>query len=772
MSRLRRKKVGDPVVARASTPRSQTVPQVTASPTDPFGASAAVLITALVVVRWLVPAESAPDGDTLWIVQLWFAAAAIWAWGRIRSENWTIRLNMFDAALWLVIAGHVISTTTVFWHGGNQRAALNMAWEWVGLGVTFFLLRQTVFGQVDGSTNRIVLIVVTLGVVLAGFGIWQHYIYYPRAYEEYHGLETELEKLRENPAANDRRIGELELKLQSQGIPSEKAALQQFEGRLRFSNEPFGPFALANTFAGLLFVSIILAGELFRTARRPLTTGSATTWAAVFLLLVYCLVLTKSRTAWIALVVGLAFWSLCSFLIGKARVGRRALLAGTGILAAVGLMFGLAAIKGGFDIQVLTEAPKSLEYRLQYWSGAMGVVREHPVLGTGPGNFRQHYLRYKVPESSEEIADPHNLILDLWTSGGLLALVGFCGCFVSMVAPFLRRRRTEATPENSPQPDDPSAWTKVVPGVAGGFLLAVLAPVLSASGVFDVWTALLFCGWLIAFALLRRQLGTSRLSVAAFGAASLGLVVHLLGAGGIEMPAVVQIFLVLAVLIFAIAPSRATARESRKFVFAVGGTAIVLFVACLLSATLPVLNRRALVGSADQAMMVDGDVNRAILDFGAAALRDPFSPEPPEKLADAFFARWQSGRSTSSAIDDFAKCQESLEMAIKLDPFNPRLYRRLGQLDLAKFARSGDKHDADAAADALSQAVERYPNDSSLRAMRANALSDAGRVKAAKTEAERALELDKINRQHGHTDRYLADATVLQLRRLAAAAAN
>jgi hypothetical protein len=350
--------------------------------------------------------------------------------------------------------------------------------------------------------------------------------------------------------------------------------------------------------------------------------------------------------------------------------------------------------------------------------------------------------------------------------------MGFLGCFASLVAPFLRRRETEPTPDSSPHPADPAAWSIVLPGVVGGFLLAVLAPVLSASGNFDVWTTLLFCGWLVVFGLLRRQLGTSRLSGAALGGALLGLFVHLLGAGGIEMPAVVQIFLVLAVLIFAITPGGASTHESRKFVLAVGEAAIVFFVGCLLTATLPVLSRRALMASGDQAMLMEGDANRAILDFGAAALRDPFSPEPPEKLAEALFSRWQSGRGTPSAIDDFAKSQAALEMAIKLDPFNPRLYRRLSQTDLAKFARSGDKRDADAAADALTHAVERYPNDSSLRAMRATALSDAGRVKAAKAEAERALELDEINRQHGHTDRYLADATVLQLRRFVAEVAH
>ena len=46
--------------------------------------------------------------------------------------------------LWLIVAGHVISTAVLFHSGGNRRAALNMSWEWIGLGLTFFLLREIV----------------------------------------------------------------------------------------------------------------------------------------------------------------------------------------------------------------------------------------------------------------------------------------------------------------------------------------------------------------------------------------------------------------------------------------------------------------------------------------------------------------------------------------------------------------------------------------------------------------------------------------------------
>ena len=260
-----------------------------------------------------------------------------------------------------------------------------------------------------------------------------------------------MERLRQDPAANARRIGQIEFSFQSQGVPSEKAGREQFESRLRFSSEPFGPFALANTFAGFLFVALILAADLCLQSRRPLTLGTAIIWGIVLLLLLYCLVLTKSRTAWIGLVVALAFWGTCLLVRGRFRLNRRTLMVGAAVLVVLIALFAVAALGRGFDVQVLSEAPKSLDYRLQYWKGAMGVVREHPVFGVGPGNFRQHYLRYKLPQSSEEIADPHNLILDLWTSGGLLALIGFAGCLIGAIVPFVRRRTDEAANDQSPE---------------------------------------------------------------------------------------------------------------------------------------------------------------------------------------------------------------------------------------------------------------------------------------------------------------------------------
>jgi hypothetical protein len=726
------------------------------------------LVMGLIIVRWLIPTESTGAGDTLWLVQLTLAAIVLWAWGCMRNRTFVVRYNLFDAALWTLVAAHAISTGVLFFMGGDRRIALNWAWEWVGLGATFFLLRQTIVTALDA--RRLAAVVVALAVVLGGLGIWQHYVFYRLAGQEYTALVNEYDRLQKTPNADPRELGNLQLKLEAQGIPTDEAGRKQYLNRLQFSSEAFGPFALANSFAGLLLVMLVLAGELFRTLNGPRSPSMIAAWAAACLVPLYCLILTKSRTAWTGLLVAMGVWGITLLIRNRLRMPRKTWV-GIGLGAAIVLvLFSIAALGKGFDVEVLSEAPKSLSYRFQYWIGATRTVAASPIFGTGPGNFRQHYLRFKVPESSEEIADPHNWLLDLWASGGILAVVAFLACLV--IAIVLLRRNRGVDGESTPVGDlersgSPSSWIADLPGPALGFFLAFVAPVAAASGNFDVWQLLLLVAWVGVFAILRRSLGTTPLAAIALAAAVSGLLIHLSGAGGIEMPAIVQLLLLLTAFAFATYGRSQGVPTSPRLILGIGGAGVVLFVCLFVTGTLPVVNRRAAMGAGEQALLVDHQFELAVVDFGLAAAHDPFCPEPFDRLADAFFARWEA-RPESGAFDSFAKARQSLQEATRLDPLNPARYRRLGEFYLARFKQSQNPNDAQAAADAFREAVDRYPTDAELRAACAGAFADAHLVASAKSEAQRAIELDDINHRWGHTDRYLSDKTLARLNRLAA----
>ena len=59
-------------------------------------------------------------------------------------------------------------------------------------------------------------------------------------------------------------------------------------------------------------------------------------------------------------------------------------------LAGAAIVIGLVAVYfGGLDVQVLSEAPKSVLYRLEYWQATARVIAQYPIFGCGPGNFQR-----------------------------------------------------------------------------------------------------------------------------------------------------------------------------------------------------------------------------------------------------------------------------------------------------------------------------------------------------------------------------------------------
>ena len=141
-----------------------------------------------------------------------------------------------------------------------------------------------------------------------------------------------------------------------------------------------------------------------------------------------CLLLTKSRAGYLAVVAGAGLlWCVARLEKGGPRA--RFLWGGA---AAVALLAILGASTGALDREVFSEAGKSLGYRMQYWQSTLSMIHDHPLLGVGPGQFQDHYTTYKLPEASEEVQDPHNFLLEVWATAGT-------------PAPPCRRRRTRAT---------------------------------------------------------------------------------------------------------------------------------------------------------------------------------------------------------------------------------------------------------------------------------------------------------------------------------------
>lgn len=722
---------------------------------------------ALFGTRFFVPAEAAHLGDTLWIVQLWLLAAAVWWLLSLRHAGLAIRPDWGDGAVWLLAGGHVLSALLVVATAGQQRAAVNMAWEWIGVAVAVTMLRQWL--RTDRAWRRLYHFIAVAGVVLSGLGVWQYAVWYP----EYRGLMQELIKL--EAAETDGGLSQAEYSrwrelrselgvLSSERDPVARAVIRQ---RLLASTEPIGRFALANTLGGLLAACIVLLLGMGAQIRREPRSRFRLVRAAIGLILTsYCLMLTKSRTAWVGLLAGVGVWVSGVRAAGTREELRRPWRA----VGAAALLLALIAAagwwSGALDRLVIAETPKSLRYRLEYWSGTWGVIREAPLFGVGgAGNFRQHYLRHKLAGSSEEILDPHNLVLDVWANGGVIGLAGLLAVlwwFVRRVIPARQLMLKVGSPAvNASGP----AATRGGAGFIGACSLSlVFLQQWGLAADVDTQVLWLLVGW-IAASLLVPVVSPQPAAVTAAAAA---LLVHLLGAGGIAMPAI-NILLLLLLLGPSSRLPRGNAVGTGDALDAPPGlpyllrlaAVVLLAIGGMLAPAIPVSLSRTYVAAGEAELTQRGDTAAARRYFEQAARIDPLDPQPWHNLAQLDYA--QSLTSSGGNEEAFSKAMTNLSAAIARDPYAPKLEWLAAEWNLQDFTRSTSERSLQEAVAHAERAAAGYPHHSGIRATLAEACAAAGRSADAAREAQQALQLDQLNRDLAHYDRLLDDATIERL---------
>ena len=747
---------------RSREPRGS--PAAGPEPLGWLGALARGLVAMTVIVRLLTPTDGAVTGETIWVAQLALLALVVWGIALFRSGAIRLEFDWIDGAVGLLMAGQIVGALCVVATSGDKRAALTMLWEWCGLGATFFLARRLL--SAPAERRSLLLAVAATAVSLSALGLWQHYFGYADSRREYETLKAQYQALveRGRPAEAaeasdwDRALQRVQAEFMRMNIPSDLGARMMWEQRLN-SSEPFGMFALANTLAGYLAFSAVIWLALLAESWRAVARWQSLLGALASLLIFYCLLLTKSRTAFVGLVMGLAA-ALARFRGRKAGLNSgefsdrrrwlRTIAAGAG---GVALLIGLAAATGGLDRFVVSESMKSLRYRFEYWQGTFRMLTDDlqsALLGVGPGNFRQHYLAYKLPRSSEEIADPHNLFFDVWANGGVLSLIGLVGVCIAGCRPLWRGGQTESIGTGTAEKHGESPLAYAV--LAGG---ALAYPVVFVPGGPTAETiVLLLLGWLCVAAVCR-GLFSRDLSPAAWVGAFLALGIHLLGAGGIAMPAIAQLLVLAAALGSLGNRSRVWAinSDSRLAGAFIALSVLGIYFACWFTGLSPIVGARAALAAGKQELYEEHQAKVAERQFHLAATADPHASEPYELLAQVAFQQWLARDDADSKEFDRAVAWQG--EAIARDPRLAAPHRVLGEMHLAKFTRTGDLAEASAAADAFGRAVELYPNFAPGQAELAEAFFKGGLVEPARVAAARALELDRINDEAGHIDKRL-----------------
>lgn len=689
---------------------------------------------ALLVATHLIPSEAvAQEGTHAVLCMAWCVLLVIWGAVAAFLPEGRVIFSWSDAALLALVGLHTLSGL-IPRDGIVTRHTLNVVWIWVSYGIGALLLRQLLATEVQ--TRSLLAVMIALAICLTAHANYQYFVGMPRVRAEFHAHPETM--------------------LRQEGIPLEadSAARQHFVNRLE-AREPLATFALTNSLAGFLAPwTVLTAGlalVLWQAGRQQGLPVSALL-ILVAILLLGCLLLTKSRTGLLAAICGSVLLAIFGR-VGGWRLDWRLPVVFGGVLVLLGLV---AVAVGGLDAKVLSEAPKSVLYRLEYWQSAAAMIGDYPLWGCGPGNFQDYYTRYKLPQASETIADPHNLFLEVWATAGTTVLAALVGWMIALAAE-LGWGANSAAEKKTNQPADPPTSEREIrriyfgglAGIALGFALAFLTE-------YKLWTPA--SGGHIGIGLMGLPLaalflwrihpwvlgGPLPVSLPAIGLVT--LLVNLLAAGAVSFPGVVSSALVLfAGARFVAQPDGAGWSIPRTYRPALIVIPLIIGVGCFWAEYSPVLRHQGLMHEAEQ-LLTDarrrpGDVDLAIERYRAAADADPASSDPWLPLAAIHLQRWlATGDETSwgqfmSAADEWQR----------LRPASHRQYAQRGAWFLQAYRKSNLREHLDSAQRAYERAVDRYPASALAHAQLAWLHHLAGRREQMQAESARALELDALN---------------------------
>ena len=521
------------------------------------------------------------------------------------------------------------------------------------------------------------------------------------------------------------------------GWEADSPAARQFENRW-MKGQTGGFAASPNSYAALL---VLLGFALGGVAWQRWRDGEERNWGLVlalgFLPGLWIFYTTGSRaaaaSAGLFLFLLLAVWPLRGLVVRK----RSAVF----VLVAAVVALGVATVVG-IGLVTGTLPQDSLAFRWNYWVGAWGVWRDHPLRGVGFANFGDAYLLHRPPVAAEEVKDPHDLFVRFFAEtgviGGLLAVawVGATGWeLMRKVKPTADEPRLDAAATPTAKT---LAWVVVL-----AMAVNVLAGVDLGSDPGFVFLELFRRGLfaaLLAVGLLMgsvRSATDARLSNRPAGAAAaaivaglLAVVLHATADVVLFEPPVLMSFALLLGATLGIRAPEANPSPAARWASA-GATAAGLAV-FLLAFSLPLTVAEVTAGEGDDLVRANrpGDAVRAYLDAA------DWSP-----VSNADYYR-RAAAASLYARRPAAEAEALLRRARAADPAGIDDLVTLANLYRRSFA---PPRDADAAA-ALAEATARNPNDLQIRTAYADALEASGQPAEAAEQLRRVLEFnDQLN---------------------------
>ena len=185
-----------------------------------------------------------------------------------------------------------------------------------------------------------------------------------------------------------------------------------------FVKRVFSTHANPNFFGDfVVFTSCLIGAQYILTRKKNLVV--------LLVLRLTGLVFSETKGAWIAYgAAGVCFAGLFTNFFAKFSAAKKRFIN----VAAVGVMLLALAVSGFYA----TKRFQSVSFRAHTWLAAFEMVKDSPLMGTGPGSFKVVYPAYRHPQifyienaHNTETQHAENEYLEQWVVGGTIGLVLF-----------------------------------------------------------------------------------------------------------------------------------------------------------------------------------------------------------------------------------------------------------------------------------------------------------------------------------------------------------
>ena len=697
----------------------------------------------------------------VWVLAL---GLAFWLMPILLVASWIAegRARLIHPWLALPVALFVLGAAGSTALAADKSSALVRAAEMTGLWAGAWALVESL--RSDGERRFLLAVLVAAAVGAAAVGIHQQAWGLPEAWQYF----------------QDHRAEVLAKQSIVPGSYAEKAFIGRFTGGVQAG------LGHPNVLAAFLVLGLFAAAGLVREKWAEAGTKGARGLAVVIALAAATcaagLVLTQSRGGIIAALVGL-WWLGAAWWVR--RRGVRIALYLLPLAAGAAALAVAAAVDG----PTVEKALLSLRYRQDYWQATAEVLRRHWLAGVGLENFGLYYTEFKLPTAPEEVRDPHNLVLSMWSGLGLAGLAALVGLVAVAVRSWRRRPEIEIAPAQEPRAGLPADLSGAAPakpeapaeaGAPGGSpagepLLAFLVPTIVIAGPLVFHFQMTLVGWLAAAAIggpvmILMGLGSaeepSRLAVSGQPLRALGTacvaglaafaLMEQIGTSIFEPPAAWAMLVVLGV---SLRPPAA-----RSWVLSLGEDELELAAApepgvrlglwakfalmllIMAAGFSQILVLRFWYGPedallAEAARQGDAPAQEPLLE--AAAAVNPLSWEPAILRARA----WQRQAASEPAQEKSLSLEHALaayEDALARQPRLRQAYLGLAMCRLTMpGALAGDRAAWEAALGYLEEASRLYPTDMPTQVQKAMLLDWLGEGARALAEYRRLLDLDR-----------------------------